>query len=159
VKEDLKFKIQIYLFFVVPVVYGLLLLISPILSNYFDFWDDIMKWSLGIPIILGTIWGISYLLFKTIKGLEEDRIENKRNIIFQYFFIVPKKFIFSILYTFPFIFIVVLFFIVGEGTSFYTSFCLPLLGGVIGEVIWGLLFSFTFCFLVYQIYKQINRRF
>ena len=157
-KEDLKFKIQIYLFFVFPIVYGLLILISPILSNYFDFWDDIMIWSLGIPVILSTIGGIFYLLFNIIKGLEEDRIENKRNIIFQYFLILPKKIIIYFLYTLPFIFIVVLFFIIGNFTSFYTSFCLPLLGGVIGEVIWGLLFFCTFCFIVYQIYKLIDRK-
>jgi hypothetical protein len=152
--EDLKFKIKSYLM-IGSMIYGLLMIFSFI----FRIGEDFIFWTFTAIIILSSLWGIYYYLQKIIKRTESDRFSNKRNIIHQYFFIVPKRIIFYTLYTIPFIFITTLFYVIGKYSSFYNSFCLPLLGGVIGEVIWGLLFFSTFCFLVYKIYEQLNRRF
>jgi hypothetical protein len=155
-KSESKIQLYLYCWFL---IYGLLMLISPLITNYFSIWEDIMNWSFigqlfGFVIVL-----IIYNIVKILIGLEEYRIENKRTFIFQYFYIVPRDLILFIIYTIPFLFIVSLFFYIGYFTSFYETFCLPLLSGVIGELIWYFLFFVVLCLSIYVIYKPIKRKY
>lgn len=121
--------------------------------------DFLLDWTIiGIMIVSVCIY--IYFLYRYIKSIvdkiESDRIENKRGIIFQYFFIVPKVIIFILLTTIPFDIISLLFYYLGFETSIYSTYCLPLLGGYIGESIWLILYISLFYCSNYLIYTYLS---
>lgn len=136
---------------------GIIYLIFLMISTFFDVLENIRNWSFMGLLVIGTIWSLSYQFISYSKGVESDRVQNKRNIIHQYFYIVPKNIILFILYCIPFLLISGTFFYVIDKTSFYRTFCLPLLGGIVGETIWGFLFFFIYCYIIYLIYKPVNK--
>jgi hypothetical protein len=120
--------------------------------------DFLIKWTIiGTMIITGS-WYI-FLIFKKIKStvdlIESNRIDNKRGLIIQYFFIVPKGIFLFVLITIPLDIIFLLFYYVGFETSIYRTYCLPLLGGFIGETIWFILYSSSFYYSLYSTYKYL----
>lgn len=150
--ENNNYKIQGYLY-----LGGIIYFIFLITTTFLDVLEDVRVWSFLGLLIISSLWSISSVLINLSKSVESDRVQNKRNIIHQYFYIVPKNTVLFILYSIPFLLISGAFFYVIDRTSFYRTFCLPLLGGIVGETIWGFLFFFIYCYIIYLIYKPINR--
>jgi hypothetical protein len=142
---------------------GVIYLIFLMITTFFDVLENVRNWSFMGLLVVSTIWSISFPLIKYFKGVESDRVQNKKNIIQQYFYTVPKDIILtiilSILYGIPFLVISGLFYFLVDRTSFYRTVCLPILGGIIGEMIWGFLFILIFGYIIYVIYKPINKLF
>lgn len=120
--------------------------------------DFLLDWTI-IGIIIVSVSIFIFFLFKKIKSIvdniESDRIENNRSLIFQYIFIVPKVIIFMVLTSIPFVIIFLLFYYWGFETSIYSTYCLPLLGGYIGETIWVILYISLFYYSTYSIYTYL----
>ena len=129
-----------------------------LISIIFDL-EFLSDWTIGGIMVITFLW-VAYNQIKIIiQGIVSDRIENRRNFLHQYLFVVPKWTIYLLIYTIPFILILGLFFYIGFETKFYTTYCLPLLGGFIGEVVWILLFTLLFCYIIYIVYQPFNRSF
>lgn len=150
--ENNNYKMQGYLF-LGGIIYFLFLMIT----TFLDVLEDVRVWSFLGLLIISSLWSISSVLINLSKDVESDRVQNKRNIIHQYFYLVPKNIVLFVLYSIPFLLISGVFFYVIDRTNFYRTFCLPILGGFIGEMIWGFLFFFIYCYVIYLIYKPINR--
>lgn len=143
----------------VYIMFGTLITFPIILISIIFNLESLRDWTIGGIMLITFLWGTYNQIKILIQGIESDRIENRRNLLHQYLFVVPKWTLYLLIYTIPFILISGLFFYIGFETKFYNSVCLPLLGGFIGEVVWVLLFTLLFCYIIYVIYQPFNRSF
>ncbi len=157
-KEENKYAIQGYLF-----LGGIIYFIFFGISSYFNIFQDFLKWTalglFAIALLSSTGFALSIIFKAIFESIESDRNDNKRNILHQYLVIVPKRTLILIISCVPFIFLTLIFYFVGFRTTFFSSVCLPILGGVVGEVIWHNLFFIFFFYVIYQTHNLINKMF
>lgn len=152
--EENKYAIQGYMLF-----WGIIYLVLAGILMFLNIWIKLVVWSFLVQLVVITL----ITLYKPIKNLfesiESDRISNKTTIFFHYLIILPKNILLLILSCIPFVLITSLFYYVGNHTSFIRTICLPILGGFIGEYIWGFSFFLIYVYLNYKIYQLLDKFF
>lgn len=155
-KKENNYAIQGYLylgFFIYFIIFGI--------SSYFNIFQDLFIWTtlglFALAALLSTGYGLTMIFKAVFELIESNRDENKRNILHQYLIIVPKTILILIIASIPFLCANAIFYIILSHTKFIETVCLPILDGVIGKFIWGILFILIFVYLNYQIYKSVNR--
>ena len=117
---------------------------------------------MSIGIIVLYVWS-SLLIGYALPYIENNKRKSNQNIIiyiFQIGFKLLYRFVVNILFLLVFVSVIALwfwlpFYYLKDYSGFYQKICLPLLGGIIGEGIWGLLYFALMTFLGYLVYEKI----
>ena len=111
----------------------------------------------GLLIICPTlIYLLNEFFLALRKGFKSNGVLFFKEILINIFYLIGGIVLLSVAIAWYFLPIFIYF---KKETSIYYRFCLPLLGGVIGEVIWIALYAFGWGYIGYKVAKRIQEFF
>jgi hypothetical protein len=152
--EENKYAIQGYMF-----LWGIIYFVLAGILTFLNIWTKLVAWTFIVQLVVFTLISLYKPIKNLFESIESDRISNKKGIFFQYFIKLPKNILLLVLSSIPFFLITYLFYYVGNHTSFIRTICLPILGGFIGEYIWGGSFFLIYVYLNYKTYQLLDKFF
>jgi hypothetical protein len=126
---------------------------------------EITGYLVGIVLIIGSTLPFIYFFLKYRKNYLNLNPRKNNELKLLYFFRTFGGLLFGVTFNILMVLLFLLTIIIWFGTpllyflnsdSIYFRFCLPLLGGVIGEVIWGGIYIFTMYYLGNKILESLE---